>query len=135
MQRSRGREPQVYVQAPGLCESPEEIQPSTEIGAGGRIRRAPSLESLSLSEGEGRMGTQSDSPTEFCKVPFKRASRGCRNLREVKAKLLQSACSGVGWRWGAARRRQEKRKTQRPGEWKNKWFKFLSLQEAQFLLK
>lgn len=61
MRGSRGREPQGYVQAPGPCESQEETQPSTEIGAAGRIRRgrtcgARELESLSLSDGGRRAG-------------------------------------------------------------------------------
>lgn len=62
---------------------------------------------------------------------FKRASQWRRNPRGVKAKLLESACSGVG----TSRCPQEKGRTQRPGEWKMSDLNFLSLLEVQFRLK
>ena len=64
--------------------------------------------------GSSHKGTRSGPPTEFCKLPFKSASRWCRNLRAVKSQTL-----GAGWQLGGGTswRERGRESVQASGEW------------------
>lgn len=118
------REPQGHSLGPGLCESQEGIRLSTDRcwwtdSAGSSL---PGLDLRSSCTRKPEPKEWEMEVWDFIEVDsveltnralqtlFKSASQWRRNLRGVKAKLLESACSGVGTSW----RPQEKGRTQRP---------------------